>query len=106
MILEAFSAPSSMTSSSTINDVTTVISDALEGNNKMTPSTTLINGIEVQGPSLDFITLPIRCGSSNEVGSVPLVSQQGLLEMAFTTAQGIHDAVCTYRTCIIIIISQ
>jgi hypothetical protein len=100
MILEAFSVPSSMTSSSTINDVTLTISEALEGTNKMTPSTILINGIQGPGSSSDIISAAIGCESRNNLDSVPLVSQQELLKMAFTTAQGIHDAVSTYRTCI------
>lgn len=106
MILEAFSIPPSMTSSRAINDITATISDALEGNNRMTSSTMLINGIEVPGPSVDFISFPVGCESSNNLDSVPPVSQQELLKMAFTTAQGIHDAVCTYRTCIVITTSQ
>ena len=106
MILEAFSVPSSMTSSSTTNDVTAIISDALEGTNKMTSSTILINGIQGPGSSSDIISATIGCESRNNLDSVPLFSQQELLKMAFTTAQGIHDAVSTYRTCIIIIISQ
>ena len=106
MILEAFSVPSSMTSSSTTNDVTAIISDALEGTNKITSSTVLFNGTEGTGPSLDFASAPIGCESKNKVDSVPLVSQQELLKMAFTTAQGIHDAVSTCSTCIVSALSS
>jgi hypothetical protein len=106
MILEAFSVPSSMTSSSGINDVTSTISDEVEGTNKITSSTISINGIQGPGSTLDITPSPIGCESRNKLDFVPLVSQQELLKMAFSTAQGIHDAVSTYRTCIIITKSQ
>jgi hypothetical protein len=101
MILEAFSVPSSMTSSSGNNDVTATISDAGEGTNKIKSSTILLNGIQGPGSSLDFASAPTGCESRNKLDSVPLVSQQELLKMAFTTAQGIHDAVSTCSTCVV-----
>ena len=100
MILEAFSYPPSL---SGINDVVAINSVVPEGDDTMTAS---INptGCKVS----DFSIIPASNGmiQINTLDSVSPVSQQALLKMAFSTAQGIHDAVCTDRTCVNISMPQ
>ena len=101
MILEAFSFPPTMIG----------INDVLESNDSTTLSIALENEISIknaegQGPDFGIVSIPKGLLMNNQLESISPVSQQTLLKMAFTTAQGIHDAVSTYRTCVCITIEE
>ena len=105
MLLEAFSLPPLL---SGINDVTAGNNDVLQLNQSVTSPIAhmeeiSINAIRSQGQGqrqgIGAVSIPKVLTMNSKFDAIPPVSQQALLKMAFTTAQGIHDAVCTYHTC-------
>lgn len=101
MILEAFSSPSQR---SGINDVTARNGDVLQDHHTVTSP--IATGGQGQGQGMGAVSALKGLTMNVKLDAITPVSQQALLKMAFTTAQGIHDAVCTYRTCIFIVIQQ
>lgn len=102
MILEAFSFPPQI---SGINDVTARNVDVFQDHHNVTSSIEHVNEISIystggqsQGQGIGAVSVPKGLTMDSKLDAITPVSQQALLKMAFTTAQGIHDAVCTYRT--------